>query len=222
MTRERQLLVSDMGGKVRGRDRRRVRTWTTLGGEAAQSRVLRAELLLQAEVRAGQRYAVRVAAHSTRQQKVGSVFANLDVPDFDREPLSMSSVTIGRSAGPIASGDRADWADRVPVTPTTVRDFTTDDDIVTFVRVYADPSSARTLDVKTTLTPVSGHPAFELAQGYDRAELARRQGVVDVVASIRLNGLTAGAYRVKVCAEERDAGVRVCGREVVIRIHGKT
>jgi VWFA-related protein len=217
-----QLVAADLGGKVRGRDRRRVRTSTTVLGQPAPDGFLRAELLLQTEVPTGRRYSVRVAAHATRQQQVGSVFANVDVPRFDGVGLSISSVSVGRSTQePGAPSGRTAKAAGVPIMPTTVREFTPGDDILAFARLYADASSARPIEVTTTLTTSAGRSAFALRQGYEGSHVVSRRGVIDVLNHVPTADLAPGAYRIDICAED-DTGERVCARSTVVRVSGQT
>ena len=78
------------------------------------------------------RYMVYLAAES--EGRTGTVFVDVEVPDFARSPLSLSGLVLQR-------GSAARVADRViasliPVAPTTVREFSTADEVTVFLRVY--------------------------------------------------------------------------------------
>ena len=65
----------------------------------------------------------------------GSVFCDLDVPDFAREPLSLSGLVLGVTPQ-VASGPKERLASLVPLVPTSLREFGSDDQVNAFLRVY--------------------------------------------------------------------------------------
>ncbi|MEX2271137.1 MAG: VWA domain-containing protein [Vicinamibacterales bacterium] len=95
-------------------------------------------------------YQLRVAAQSIRLKKGGSVYLNLDVPDFRRAPVTIGGMAIGYAAGarvteapPIARPTPAQRSARMVIAPpvpalpfpaTLDRAFTTDD----VLRVYLE------------------------------------------------------------------------------------
>ena len=92
------------------------------------------EVLSQIDLRPG-RYQLRLAAESTLQSKTGSVFYDVEVPDFTRLPLSMSGVVMSVDPRlPAAPRDRLKTL--LPVQPTTARDFFSRDKVSAFFRIY--------------------------------------------------------------------------------------
>jgi hypothetical protein len=81
------------------------------------------------------RYQLRISAHDPVADKDGSVYAFVEVPDFAREPLSLSGVVVSAEPGRLA-GPREAVAAVVPVVPTTTRDFAKTDRVTVFLRVY--------------------------------------------------------------------------------------
>jgi hypothetical protein len=78
------------------------------------------------------RYMVRLAAES--EGRTGTVFVDVDVPDFTKDPLSLSGLVLQLSpAAPVS--DKA-IADLIPVVPTTIRAFDAAADVTVFLRVY--------------------------------------------------------------------------------------
>lgn len=78
------------------------------------------------------RFMVRLNAES--EGRTGTVFVDVEVPDFAKNPLSLSGLVLQRaSAARVA--DKV-IADLVPVAPTTVRKFDTSDEVTVFLRVY--------------------------------------------------------------------------------------
>lgn len=87
------------------------------------------------------RYQIRFNAHSAVLDKSGSVYADVEVPDFARSSISMSDIALG--AKPPDQPARADvLAAIVPIVPTTARDFSANEHISAFVRVFQGGASA--------------------------------------------------------------------------------
>ena len=107
------------------------------------------EVLSRIDLKPG-RYTLRFGATSTLQEKVGSVYLPVDVPDFEKEPMSLSGVIVSASPSPASAGKEA-LAPLLPVMPTTKRTFAKTDRVSAFVRIYqhtkGELSSVR-LDVK--------------------------------------------------------------------------
>jgi VWFA-related protein len=124
-TVELSAMAIDSEGKAHGRQQQTI-TVTAKGDS-----LLQPDLPAHLPLRPG-RYTIRVAANS--EGKSGSVFVDVEVPDFAKEPLSTSGLILQRHpAAPIT--DKV-VADLVAVTPTTHRQFVAADDIGMFLRVY--------------------------------------------------------------------------------------
>lgn len=81
------------------------------------------------------RCSLRIGAFSGLSRKGGSVYADVDVPDFTKAPLSLSGVVLSSSAAPLAA-PKDGLAKLLPVVPTTLREFRTGDTASVFLRVY--------------------------------------------------------------------------------------
>jgi hypothetical protein len=92
------------------------------------------DALMQIPVKPG-RYEVRVAAHRLTDDVSGSVFADVVVPDFSSERISMSGVFLTAMSGPTGVPKEA-FAQFVPVPPTASREFMRGDDLTAYFRVY--------------------------------------------------------------------------------------
>ena len=99
----------------------------------SDSNVAEYEVLSRIDLKPG-RYNLRIAAHNTAIDKSGSVFYDLDVPDFRKDGLWMSGVVLTSRFG-LAAAPRGALADLLPVVPTTVREFLADDDVAAFFQV---------------------------------------------------------------------------------------
>ena len=80
-------------------------------------------------------YELRVAGDSALQGKQGSVYQDIDVPDFTKAALSLSGVLLSATPA-VASAPKDKLVGLVPVVPTTRRQFTTSDQVTAFLRVY--------------------------------------------------------------------------------------
>jgi len=120
----------DAGGKRRATDALtgRIVLRPGVGGEVVF------ELLSRVDLEPGH-YQLRIAADSSLVHKSGSVYCDVQVPDFRRSPLSLSGVVL--SATPGATAARKDAiASLIPVVPTALRGFDAEQRVTAFLRVY--------------------------------------------------------------------------------------
>ena len=86
------------------------------------------------------RYELRLGAHRVADGVAGSVYADVEVPDFAKAPLSLSGVMIETSP-PVAAAPRNEFAALLPIVPTSSREFSVTDRTVGFLRVYQGGTS---------------------------------------------------------------------------------
>ena len=106
------------------------------------------------------RYQLRISAHRALDGVSGSVYADIDVPDFTK-PLAASGLVI--EAAPMGAAAPIDAFDRfLPVLPTSNRDFRKGQDVTAFMRIYQGGKDApQPVDVKTRIVNESDAPAGE-------------------------------------------------------------
>ena len=156
------------------------------------------------------RHEVRVAAEDPDRHLVGSVYTYVDVPDFEKEPISMSGVVLGTRAPEVGSA----FHDLVPVTPSTRRQFATSDRVIAFVRAYqAKKDDALPLTITTRIVDSSNRTVFEAKKPSPNDPPARS---VDYQLELPLSSLTTGQYLLTIEAT-RKANQRA-RREVVIAV----
>ncbi len=115
-------------GDPRGSQRKTVRL-TARTGEP-----LTYDVLTRFDLPAG-RYQIRLAAESSLFSKSGSVYYELEVPDFSKEPLTLSGVVLAaRGAAP--SLPAGAFYPLVPLDPTSQRTFNRSDQVRAFFQVY--------------------------------------------------------------------------------------
>jgi VWFA-related protein len=146
----------DDGGKQRASDTLtgRIVLRAGTGGEVVF------ELLSRVDLAPGH-YQLRIAAESSIEHKSGSVYCDLDVPDFHRSALSLSGVVL--SATPGATAARKELlAPVLPVVPTSLRSFDADQHVTAFVRVYQGGSDPiRRTRITTRIRNTADEVVFE-------------------------------------------------------------
>jgi hypothetical protein len=85
------------------------------------------------------RYEVRVALDAAPNQR-GSVYTFVDVPDFAKQPLSLSGVVLAVSPG-VSSAGREAFANILPLVPTAQREFARTDRATAFLQIYQEASA---------------------------------------------------------------------------------
>jgi VWFA-related protein len=140
------------------------------------------------------RYELRIGAHLSPAGLAGGIFTDVDVPDFAKEPVSLSGVLVetspGGNAGPLEA-----LKDIVSVVPTTRREFTlADKKVSAFLRIYQGGSATPVL---VTLRVSLRNQAQELVYNYPHRIAATRftaDREEDFVFDLPLNAVRPGPY----------------------------
>ena len=139
------------------------------------------------------RYLVRTSVHSASRNKTGSVYADITIPDFRKERLSLSGVVL--SAEPAVRAAPKNVVDGVlPAALTAERHFTSSQRVIALVRVYqSERKPVLPVDVRGSLTDEAGHEVWTHKDrlGPERFD-ARRAS--DVGIGLPLRTLVAGEY----------------------------
>lgn len=136
------------------------------------------------------RYEVRVAVDAAPNQRA-SVYTYVDVPDFAKQPLSLSGIVLAVSPSAPSAPQEA-FANLLPVVPTAQRAFAPTDRTSAFLQVYQD-AKARALPVSVTA---------RIADTNDRV-------VLNDVASLtaeRFTGNRSADYRLELPVERLERG----------------
>ena len=147
-------------------------------------------------------YQIRASASSAQLNRSGSVYLDVDVPDFSSESPALGGVMIGHADGarifnmesPLIKG-------MVPFEPTLDREFSTSDSL----RVFTQLGGAALAACKPALT--IGKP-----DGADvrAVEVQQKAGVIDSI--VPLKDLLAGSYVLRVgCGSTADVPTREIG-----------
>ena len=173
----------------------------------------RYEVLTEITLKPG-RYELRLAVDNAAQAKTGSVFVNVDVPDFDHLPLSLSGVVLDSASAPY-SAPRDALVAVMPIVPTTDRDFETGGQVNTFLRVYQGGRSP-VAPVTLTTSILDEHDAkvfsSESTLEADRFAASRS---ADVTFPLPLDKLKPGVH---LLLFEATSGKATARREVVFTV----
>jgi VWFA-related protein len=143
------------------------------------------------------RYMLRVAA--TSEGSAGTVFVDIDIPDFAKDPLSASGLILQRRPAP-PMRDKF-LSDLVPGLPTTRRQFLASDDVAVFVRIYQG-GKGRIVPVRMTARVRNERNA--VASNYEgmlEVENFSNDRSADFEVRLPLAHLSAGEYLLEVDAQ---------------------
>ena len=168
-------------------------------------------------------YQLRIGALDAGSQVTGSIHYDLEVPDFNAGPLTMSGVALTSSlAGvtPTAGGfTDEDLKKMLPGPPTVSRVFRAGEEVALLAEVYdGQLSSPHKVDITTTVRSDDGREVLRLADQRDSAELQGSKGGYGYTARVPLKGLSPGLYVLKVEAQSRLGKGATTSREVQFRV----
>jgi VWFA-related protein len=165
---------------------------------ATQSRSVRQggveqQLLAQVALLPG-RYQVRAAVTNGTAGKTGSVYADLDVPDVTKDPLTLSGVVL--STTPEAAATPADaLAALLPVVPVTARTFTPIDYVGAFLRLYQGGTQPLApVTVTTRIVSDQDVVAFTATETIAPEQFTAMTRAVDHQLALPLAKLAPGEY----------------------------
>ena len=176
-------------------------------------------VLLPIKLKPG-RYQVRLAAESKNGAKRGSVFADLEVPDFSKEPVVWSGVSLtsaNAAAVPTRPVDNA--AEIVPLVPAAVRMFRRDDTLALYAEAYVnDRRTPHTVDLVATVRDTSGRVVFSTTEERSTSELGDGPGGFGLRVDVPLKDFAAGQYVLTLTARSRSSSDAPVTRDIPFAI----
>jgi len=164
------------------------------------------------------RYQMRVAAASGLEKR-GSVWLDLEVPDFSAGDLTMSGVMLASAAAfqtPTFKPDKQLDA-ILSGPPTSARRFRAGDQLTAFAEIYANRlSDQRELDVTVSVRNIQGVERFKISETDTIDKLKAANGVHRTVSRIPLN-LVPGEYVLAIEAR-RHGEAKPISRSVPFRV----
>jgi VWFA-related protein len=150
------------------------------------------------------RYQLRIGARLLSDNSTGSIYYDLDVPDFSRNAVLISAIAL--SAAPGVASTSADAMSWLPLRPTTARLFERTDTVTAFARLYQQPQSGSnmrapamprgqltsTVPVRARVVDADGREVWTVRESLDGAGFA--QGHVDLTLAIPIATLKPGAH----------------------------
>jgi hypothetical protein len=147
--------------------------------------------------------------------KTGSIYCDVDVPDFQNERLAMSGVALMTSP-PTPSGPPRALANVLPVIPTTLRDFMTTDAVDGFVRVSQGGTEVlEPVTITLRIVDARGTTVAEQTEELSQSVFSRDR-TADYRFALPLAGLSRGQYLLTVASRAARASAK---REVRFTIH---
>ena len=166
------------------------------------------EVLTGLTLRPG-RYQLRLSALVGAQNKAGSVYYDLEVPDFQARPLSLSGLLLTSDPKPVST-DSDRIKSYVPIAPTARRTFSAADRVSAFARIYqggqtsaaaADPARPRqsgpvlqTVQLSILVTDSQGAVRFRRTEAVAGDMFGVNDRMAEVRVDVPMRDLTAGEY----------------------------
>jgi len=161
-TEQVELLVKAFtaDGDERGSDTQMIPI--TVPAARADSDVTRYEVLARIEVPKPGKYEVRLSARSVASDTRGSVFVDVDVPDFRKEKLSLSGVALNSALPSAPVAPPRLLRDIVPFAPTSERAFGPSDVVTAFLRAYQGGNDKiASVPIKIRIQDAKGKSVFD-------------------------------------------------------------
>ena len=144
------------------------------------------------------RYQFRASAISSKLSRSGSVFLDLEVPDFTKDPVMLSGLAVGYADGPHVPQVKPPGAIQIiPFDPSLDREFRTSDT----VRVFFEVAGKNPAATKATVALVDYTNKIVVTQ--TPPVTGTGVGLVDL--TMPLKDLKPGAYRVRASATDGKA-----------------
>ena len=160
-------------------------------------------------------YQIRFVASNGRGRQ-GSVFYDLDIPDFSKNVLTMSDVLLASAVAtqrPTLKPD-PELATALPAPPTTLRKFLSADTLAVYAEVYDNLAAAS--EIETGVTIIDEH-AQQQAHVVERRQ-TNGGGMLPIKARFPLAQLAPGAYTLAIEARQTANRSVSTGRAVPFRI----
>jgi VWFA-related protein len=213
-------LAIDQNGKVKGGNTDSM-TMPTLKPETkARIEQTGLRMLNRLDLPPG-KYQLRVAAHDATGGNAGSVTYDLNVPDFQKAPFSISGLVLTSGRGAALPTVRADEQLKavLPGPPISMRTFPQNDEAVVFVEVYDNEGSKpHKVDIVTTVTTDEGRVLFKTDETRDSTDLGGARGGYGYTTRVPMRDLAPGKYVLKVEAKTRLGNTPPVARELRIEV----
>ena len=213
------LTATSVDGKVTGGDRNTLQL-SLKPDSVARLRAGGFRLVTSVDLAPG-RYQLRVAAREAIARRAGSVLYDLEVPDFSKQPLSMSSIalTSGSSALSPTARPKDPLAKLLPAPISTYREFPQIDELAIFTEVYdTNVAQPHKVEIRMSVKAEGGTTVFDTREEHDSAELKGSAGGYGFTSRFPLARFQPGLYVLRVEAQSRIGDMPLVAREIVFRV----
>jgi VWFA-related protein len=169
------------------------------------------------------RYQLRVGALTPDTGLRGSVFFDLEVPDFAEDLLSMSNVVLTSAAASrvVTAEPDQQLSEMLPASPTAVREFAAGDQIDLLTEIYDNDSRPHRVDISGSVFTDTGDLVFRSIDSRYNDEFGdTRVGSYGVALTVPLAAFEPGLYVFRIQAQSRVDRSESIVREVQFRIRG--
>jgi VWFA-related protein len=167
------------------------------------------------------RYQIRVAA-SNRTSQSGSVIYDLAVPDFAKDALTMSGVSLTSAASSegLTIAAQNPLADALPGPITSTRNFASGDTLSLYTEVYESSrtDTPHTVDLAAELRAEGGRAIVRRTEERSSQELLGKSGGYGFAPTLPLTDVQAGTYIIHVEARSNVGARPTVSRDILIRI----
>jgi VWFA-related protein len=170
------------------------------------------EVLSEMRLRPG-RYQLRFAAESSLHEKSGSVYYDVDVPDFSKDDFAVSGLVLAAVPN-VAVAPRDAFVKLIPVVPTSRRNFWKTDQVVSFLRLYQSGKTTAPVKVNLEIRDARDRAVFENAESIEGARFMQTRSA-DYQVQLPIAKLEPGPYLLTIDANAGRTSLRRDVRFVV-------
>jgi len=165
------------------------------------------------------RYQLRIGARDPVGGRTGTVFYDVTVPDFAKEPLMMSGLLLSSTAAAeTITAQRDPIAEKLLGGPATSRrEFRRSETLAALAEIYdnAGPQPPRQIDVSVRLIGENGAEAFASRDVLANGAGSSAWTAFDYTARIPLQNVGPGRYLLRLEAQPRAGGKAVSAETVI-------
>jgi hypothetical protein len=165
-------------------------------------------------------YQIRGAA-ANGPEKQGSVWYDIEIPDFAKNPIAMSDVVLASQVAALRPTLRPDklLAEELPGPPTTLREFPEGGTVAVYAEVYDNQlDHPHDLETSVVVTNERGEIAFRSVEMHSSRELTESRGLARVKTGIPLVNFRPGNYTLAVDARQASNRAISAGRAVPFQV----
>jgi VWFA-related protein len=155
------------------------------------------------------RYQFRVAGKEGVGGRTGSVFWDVDVPDFSKGSFTMSDIvlTSSRAGAAPTITDTKTLRTVLPGPPTAHRTFTLEDTVAVYAEIYDNQAATpHTVDLSVTVRTDDGTQVFKSEEQRESKEMGAGRGGFGYLVRVPMQDLVPGRFVLTVEAKSRLGG----------------